>query len=410
MFWRDKRGNVAIIMALSFPVAVAGAGFGVEVGFWRYDQVRLQQAADAAAYAGAVVKRAGGTNITDAATAAATSNGYTSATDTIVVNMPSTVTPGDPHSVEAVISRTEAPFFTAIFSKSTTVVRSSGTASYKDASDACILALDHSASKAAQFAGNSTLSLTACQVMSDSISPSALYVNGSAVVTAPCMSTVGGASLGGTVTLTSSSCTAVQTSQPPVADPYSGLTMPTPAALGYSKNCKNAPTPKGKSTSVVIPPDHYCGFNFNNGITYTFQAGTFIIDGDVTFNAGAVVNDDQQGGVTLDLAGGALKMNGSAVVTLAAPTSGTYKGMLIISNPTNTNSLTINGDSSSLMTGTIYAPSGQVSYIGNFSGASGCTQIVADTVSWSGNTTFNDDCTNYGMTSVKVGAAVKLSA
>ena len=51
--WLDNKGNVSIIVALCLPMVIGGAAFGIEVGYWRYDQVRLQQAADAAAYAGA---------------------------------------------------------------------------------------------------------------------------------------------------------------------------------------------------------------------------------------------------------------------------------------------------------------------------------------------------------------------
>ena len=59
---------------------------------------------------------------------------------------------------------------------------------------------------------------------------------------------------------------------------------------------------------------------------------------------------------------------------------------------------------------TIYSPDASVSYIGNFSGANGCTQIVALTVSWSGNSTFSANCSSAGMTPVEVGSVVKLSA
>jgi len=39
----DDKGNVAIVVALCLPLIIGGAAFGVEVGYWRYDQVRLQQ-------------------------------------------------------------------------------------------------------------------------------------------------------------------------------------------------------------------------------------------------------------------------------------------------------------------------------------------------------------------------------
>ncbi len=48
-FLNDERGNIAIIGALTFPLVVAGAGFGAETGFWYFSQTKLQQSADAAA-------------------------------------------------------------------------------------------------------------------------------------------------------------------------------------------------------------------------------------------------------------------------------------------------------------------------------------------------------------------------
>jgi hypothetical protein len=84
--------------------------------------------------------------------------------------------------------------------------------------------------------------------------------------------------------------------------------------------------------------------------------------------------------------------------------------MLIVSARGNTSTIQINGNNTSSVTGTIYAPDGAVSYLGNFAGTSGCTQIVASTVSWSGNTTFGDDCSAAGMGAVHVGSVVRLSA
>ena len=182
----DNRGNVAITVALCLPLIIGGAAFGIETGYWRYDQVRVQQAADAAAYAGAVVKRSGGaqisnTQVTSAATTAASSNGYTNATDTLVAHVPSLATPSDANSVEVVITRTEPPIFTAYVrcmvsgwrnnncDNSIATVKGVATASFSTAGNACILALSPSASKAANFAGSSGITLDGCVVMSNSL-------------------------------------------------------------------------------------------------------------------------------------------------------------------------------------------------------------------------------------------------
>jgi Flp pilus assembly protein TadG len=397
LFARCARGNVAVIVALTLPIVIAGAGLGVEVGFWRYDQVRLQQAADAASYAAAVALREGTGTASDAATAAASQNGYSNASDTITVNTPSTATPTDANSVEAVIQRTETPFFSGLFTRNATRIQAASTATFTSAADACILALSHNAAAAADFSGNSSLTLSGCTVMSDSISSSALNTQGSATVSVPCMYAVGGASLGGTVNLTS--CASVQTSQPPVGDPYASAAIPAP-----SGSCQSQPSGGGKKKTLVLPSGYYCGLDLDD----TSLSGTYWVDsGGLSINANATVSG---AGVTIILMNGAsVSMNGNSDVQISAPTSGATKGFLFMSYRNSAGSITINGDNTSAMTGIIYAPASRIFYTGNFSGAGGCTQIVANTVAWSGSTTFNDDCSAAGFGHIQIGS-VRLSA
>jgi hypothetical protein len=391
-----NKGNVAIITALCLPMIVGGAAYGIEVGFWRYDQVRVQQASDAAAYAAAVVKRSVGSGVTSdqlssAATTAATSNGYTNTTDTIAVHAPSTATPSDTNSVEVVITRTEPPIFTTYIrcmvsnwqnsscGNSTATVKASSTASYTDAGDACVLALSPGAAKAADFAGNSSLTLSGCSVMSNSLASNAFNIQGSSILGAPCIYSAGGAYVGGTLTLTD--CASVKTQQPPIADPYGGVTLPTP---GIPENFSAATAQCGHT---------YSGISIHNTVTLPSCADgkAYIISGgNLDLNANGVLSCS---GCSFYLTNGAgASINGNAHLNLTAPNSGAYKGMLIMSDRSNSAGITINGDSTSSITGAIYAADANVSFVGNFSGTSGCTQIVASTVSWSGSTTFADDC------------------
>ena len=68
----------------------------------------------------------------------------------------------------------------------------------------------------------------------------------------------------------------------------------------------------------------------------------------------------------------------------------------------------VNGAASSVMTGAIYFPSQEVDVLGNFSGASGCMQVVADTIQYSGNSQFSSNCSAYGMASVATPGSVAL--
>ena len=85
--WRDERGVSAIMVALSLTVLVGLAGLGVETGLWYSIKRQNQSAADAAAISAAYEVLAGNTsvttNLTPAATRAATQNGYTGNTPVV---------------------------------------------------------------------------------------------------------------------------------------------------------------------------------------------------------------------------------------------------------------------------------------------------------------------------------------
>jgi Flp pilus assembly protein TadG len=396
----DDKGNVAIIVALCMPLLIGAISFGVEVGFWRYDQVRLQKIADASAFTAAVVKRSGATDYSTPATTSATTNGYTTTTDTIAFATPSPATPSDSSSIQVTLTRTEPQWFTAFFTSHAEVITAKATATYASAADACILALSPSATKAVDFAGNSALTLNGCAVMSDSMSATGFNMQGSTDVSAPCIYSAGGASLGGSLTLTT--CAGVKTYQPPVADPFASLSITQP-----SGNCKN-------ENEHNFAPGWICG-GIDFKTTENYASGTYYIDGskgDLTWDANANITCS---GCTFVLMNGAnWKMNGNSTVNFSAQTTGAFAGMLIVGDRSNTNTITINGNNTSQVTGSIYMPDGSVNYIGNFSGSNNCTQIVAQTVAWSGNTTFADaltsGCASTGMQAVPAATAAKLTA
>lgn len=392
----NERGNVAILGALAASLVVAGAGFGVETGYWYYEQTRLQQAADAAAYAGAVELRGGedAAGILAGATAAAQENGFKPGVDTIVVVSPATVEgASDSHAVKVTVTRTEARSFSAMFSGAPVVVGASATATFSDTANACILALDKSASAAVDFGGNTSATFEGCVVMSNSLASDAAEVNGSASVTTPCLVAVGGVNVDSGLHLTD--CAASITGSAPAADPFDDLSMPSDSGV-----CRN-------DSGATLHPGRYCG-GMNLKKNVSLEPGVYIISGgELRINAGAVV---QGTGVTFFFTNNAsANFNGNARIIVSAPTTGDYAGMLFMGSPDNASiSNTFNGTADSKFTGALYFPSQPVDYLGNFSGANGCTRVVAKTVSWSGSTTVKVDCSAEGMDDVTVGGVVRL--
>jgi len=399
-FHTAASGNVTVIFAFSLPLVAGGAAFGVEVGGWFYDQVRLQQMADAAAVAAAIENRAGNPPavMLTAATTAATDNGFNAATDTLTLNTPPVSgSYQNTNSSEVLLARNETRLFTALFNQGTVTVRARAVSTYTTAANACVIALDPGASQAVTFSGSSTVKLVGCNVMSDSISTQSIYSQGATTVQVPCLMTAGNVSINAAVSETS--CTSPMTQLPPIADPFRNVSEPSVTGSCQSINGKGS----------TIQPGRYCGGLSINGAT-TFKPGVYIIDGGAfKLNGGATISGD---GVMIYLANNAtVSINGNAKLTLTPPTSGAWSGILFFGSRSNasSNSVTVNGTADSSLTGAIYFPKQPVSYTGDFAGANGCTQVIARTVSWSGNSNLAVDCSAYGMSPLPVGGAVKLA-
>ncbi|HEX8234094.1 MAG TPA: hypothetical protein VF559_12215 [Caulobacteraceae bacterium] len=396
-FSSDKRGAVAVVFALAMPVMIAGAAYGVETTYWHYEKLRLQQMTDVASFAAAVARRAGADNaaITSAGVGAAGDNGRLSDDEVVVNPTPSEGAYVGGNAVEVKSKRKLRRFFTALFASDKVVLRARSVSAFTNAGNACVLALDPLAARGAEFAGSSKVELIGCNVMANSQKPAAVYVDGNASLRTPCIMSAGGVSLNSGATLTS--CAAAMTYLPPVADPFSGVTEPTPP----TGNCLNG-------NGAKLSPGRYCGLDLKGNVS--LDPGVYYIDGGaLKINASAKVTGS---GVTIYLYNSAaISMNGNATIQLSAPTSGTYKGMLFFGSRStyNTADVVLNGTADSLMTGALYFPKQQVRYQGNFSGVNGCTQVVANTVEWTGNTTLRVDCNTAGLPPITVGGVVKLA-
>ena len=180
-FARDRRGNVALVFALSLPLIIGGAGLGIETSLWYAARLKTQAAADVAAYSAAMERRSGSADaiVEQVAAQVASENGYTPGRGTIVVVQGSQ---GGGGSVEVEVTSDVDRYFSAYFSKTPIQAKARAVATFSDASNACVLALNHSAAKAANFSGSSDLRLTGCSVMANSSASNAVNVQGAALL------------------------------------------------------------------------------------------------------------------------------------------------------------------------------------------------------------------------------------
>lgn len=143
-----------------------------------------------------------------------------------------------------------------------------------------------------------------------------------------------------------------------------------------------------------MSPGNYSGTFPPNGVEH-LQPGVYCVDGNFRLNA----NDELSGSeVVIVMVDGDVRWNGGAEVNLSAPTSGPYDGLLIYMPPSNDNEIQINGNSDSNFSGTILAPSSDITINGTGSATGMHSQVIGYTVDLGGtNDTyiFYDDDDNY---------------
>jgi hypothetical protein len=147
---------------------------------------------------------------------------------------------------------------------------------------------------------------------------------------------------------------------------------------------------------------NYCsGIHITGGQSATFGPGVYTVSGgDFKIDGSATGT-----GVTFFVAAGnTTAINGGGTVTLTAPTSGTYAGIVFFGdragNTGNTN--TINGGSNNTITGAVYYPTQSLTFAGGSATGSDCTQLVADTIKVTGSSYFKSACTGDGMAQIVV--------
>jgi hypothetical protein len=180
------------------------------------------------------------------------------------------------------------------------------------------------------------------------------------------------------------------------------------AAPSYTSSCGGSGKTQNLGSGTYSAGTPFCGgISINAGASVVFNPGLYIIDGGgLSINGGATVSGT---GVTFYLTGdnksssgpknyAGVSINSTATVNFSAPcdsSSGGIPGMLFFQDRKETNGTgsTINGSATSTYNGAIYFPTTSVSYAGS-SAANGYTLLVADTLTFVGNSSVgnNESC------------------
>jgi Flp pilus assembly protein TadG len=392
----DVRGSVVVPVALALPVLLGGMSLAVETGLWFASKRDLQTAADSGALSGAwELQGSGGTSGAVAlASADARRNAHFADRpfSIDVFTPPATgAYAGNSRAVEVQVKRTEPLLLARMFIDDVQVT-ARAVAITGAPGDYCVVALDKAAADAAEFSGNASINLVNCGVAANSDNDQALLVSGSATLAAQFIETVGGYAQSGAGRLLVETRI---TGSTPIVDPFRHLPVPPPGPCSGTNSYKNV---------VTIGPQTWCGgVTFNAQADVTFLPGVYIVNGgEFRVNAGAHLHGS---GVTIILTGSAgniatARINGGAEVSLSAPTSGTYSGVLFyqdrLAGSGGVNYF--NGGAEMNLTGVIYFPSQEVRFSGGSSEeAHGCTRLFARSVTFTGNSTVGNDCSGAGI-------------
>ena len=416
--WNDKRGNVLVIAGASLPLLVGSAGLATDTIQWTLAKRQLQRTADSAALAG-VHHIIQGQTASTGVDRDITHNNHTGLTlGTPVVSHPATGFATDPNSVGVTLSVTKPLSFSGMFMTTTPTITATAVASVVQAGEYCVISLESTTTSGLEVSGSATVNL-GCGMATNSRGSNAIDASGASKVTASPVSAVGAIPDNGNFAVG----TTIQSYGMKQDDPYENLAMPSIP----NGTCHNVQLSGGKDYTDLIPkngqrPDYLSANNklrtdvcYNSlklGGTIEFEPGTVVLNGgdldlgsqaNVTATNNTFYFTSSKGTINSSNDIGGPRINASAQINFAAPTSGTYDGILMLQDRRaldgNSVQNKINGNSSSFMQGSIYFPSQEVVFNGGSGMNTDCVFMVVRRLEFSGNSTLKNDCplgTNLG--------------
>jgi len=409
----DHTGGAAVMLALGLSSVLGLAGLGTEVAAWYTSKQTMQSAADAAAYTAmtALGKGASVAQLTTESKSVAGNYSFVNGTAgvTVTVNSPPAAGSyaGKPTAVEVIVSQPQTPMVSGLFMSSGPTISARSVAAAVTTGSGCVVALDKGDVVDVTDSGNTILNLNSCSLYINSNDSAALTMTGGAVIDAGAAYITGGVSTSGGAALDTTKGTFTGTA--PINDPYGYASIPYYSGCNQTNYSNNSATPQTLNATGTTPYVFCNGLSLGGGnSSLTLGPGVYIIDrGSLTLGGSSTLTATS--GVTIILTSSTgsgyatANINGGATVSITAPATGATAGLAFFQDrnaPTSgTNSLT--GGNTQNIVGAIYFPNQNVTYAGGATtGGSTCTQLVAYTLKFSGNSTFNSNCGSAGTSTI----------
>lgn len=408
----DRSGATAITMAVMSTVLLGFAGAGIDIAMWETTKRHMQGAADQAAYSASVTSNVGSGGSSCAtgvavgrvcinAKAITAQMGFVDGQNgvTVAVNNPPTQggSTTNANAWEVKISKPQQMWLANLFLTSQPIATARAVA-MMSGSNTCMLILDPTANQALRLQGNPAISTPNCNIQVNSNSSTALTAGGSASITSSGVQVVGNYSMGGSAQMLAP----VTTGAGVMADPYAARAIPSYTGMACT------PVPSiGSHATVALAPGRYCS-NINVGsATLVLSPGIYTFDrANLSTNNGAITCPTcvaGVAGVTVIFTSSTgnnwptPSFSGNATVNLIAPPTGPTAGMVFFQDRNTPGNVTadLGGGAGQKFTGALYFPSVGLNYGGN-SSTQYCAQLIAKTVAFQGDSSFQSDCGGVG--------------
>lgn len=367
-FARDRHRNFAIYGALAMLPMLAGVAAVIEYTDGTRERAQLQNLLDAAVLAGASVTK-DQVKTAEAHFAATVEGNPESAKYPIAA-----FTLGDGRLIGTATVEAGLGLGSALLGGSFTVgARSEAVFTKASVAGPCITVLAN-AGQALLVNSGAKIVAKGCEMHVHSQQNPAFIMNaGSTLDLAKlCVKGTNYIKNGGTISKLETNCAAA-------ADPYKGkLVEPT-----VPPGCETSGAKDG--SSHTLNPGVHCNVNFNGNPTVTFKPGLHIIKASMNVNANSTVIAE---GVTFYFpdTDSKIQANGGLTLTATAPTSGTYKGILMFektsdpANNANKRQYVFNGSKGERLEGIIYLPNRDVTYNSTTNVTASKIDLVVNTV------------------------------
>jgi Flp pilus assembly protein TadG len=437
----NRRGSVAFATVVALVPLIGVIALGAEAGSWYVTKQHAQNAADAGAYSGALKLACSlaASSCTDTQTVDYRSKQF--AAQNAFCNTGDTAYPGSTCAsslssgtsqnvqiasldlwngasgkfVQVTVSQTQPTYLATVLGLSSVTIGATAVAQVQglDVPGPCVLALSGSIS----FQGSPNINSPGCGLASNSTGNNAInFTGGGMSIDVGSLSTSGGCT--GKAAYCQASYT--YTHMPPINNPFSaldGITLPT------LPNCSDS---KNLTAYSAATPCKNNNFSLAGNKDINLPAGVYFISGTLELKGNASITGTA---LFILLPGASFSMKGTGTVkivgnpsvapsqlpTALQPYAALFQNMALYY--ASSTAVTFGGNSNITLTGNIYAPNAAVTFQGNptynqsgtasqdpTGNTAGCGQLIAASVAFNGNATFNNTQCSQGVNGTQLQA------